>query len=138
MKHNIDINGFEISYIEEHPAAGKILFFIHGNSSAASSWYKQFESPLFSRYRLIAFDLPGHGYSSHSQDPANDYSPLGTAKILAKAIETLAADISYILIGFSYGTNLIAEMLNYGLNPKGIVMVGMCCIGEAYGLDKVF
>ncbi len=138
MKNTINIKGLNISYIEQNPFADKILFFIHGNSSSANSWYKKFESNLFQDYRLIAFDLPGHGNSSHSSDPATDYSLVVTSQILSQAVKELAHDIPYILVGFSYGTNLIAEMLNFNLYPKGIVMIGMCCIGTEYGMDKVF
>lgn len=134
----ITADNLSIAFIEKNPTQLLTVYFIHGNSSSANSWYKQFESNLFQDYRLIAFDLPGHGNSTHSSDPATDYSPVVTSQILSQAVKELANDLPYILIGFSYGTNLIAEMLNYNLHPMGIVMICMCGIGAKYEMDKVF
>lgn len=138
MKKSINVEGISIAYVEKHPAASHILYFIHGNSGSSGTWEKQLSDPLLEAYHLIAFDLPGHGDSSHSAKPDVDYSPLGTAKILARAIIELSGLKPYILIGFSYGTNLIAEILGHNVTPKGICMIGMCCIGEQCPMENVF
>ena len=57
---------------------------------------------------------------------------------MADAIGVLAQDNPFILVGFSYGTNVVAEMLAYGLKPAGIVLAGMCALGKAYGMEQVF
>lgn len=137
-KKTITVESIDLFYVEINESTTQTIFFIHGISGSYKTWELQLNDPLLSRFRLIAFDLPGHGNSSITKEPENDYSPLGTAKILAKAIVQLAADVEFILIGFSYGTNLIAEMVNIGLLPRGIVAIGMCCIGQEYGMDKVF
>ena len=87
-----------LSYYENNTAGPSILFFIHGNSGSGKTWSKQVGDDLLSEYRLIAFDLPGHGRSSHSDHPDDDYSPIGTAKILSEAIKKLAGRQPFILI----------------------------------------
>lgn len=134
----ITINGLKIAYFEKNPTADKMIFFIHGNSCSSRMWAKQLHSELLTNYRLIAFDLPGHGKSSASENPLEDYSPIGTAKILSSAVSKLAGKAPCILVGFSYGTNLVAEMLEYDVAPLGIVLMGACVIGQNFGLEKAF
>jgi pimeloyl-ACP methyl ester carboxylesterase len=134
----IQIEDLNIHYIEKNGQQKNALFFIHGNSCSVNVWQKQLTSEFFNNYRLIAIDLPGHGKSSHSNNPSNDYSPIGTANILSEVVKKLVGTNPHILIGFSYGTNVVAEMLNYGIEPKGIVLVASCVLGDGHGMEKVF
>jgi pimeloyl-ACP methyl ester carboxylesterase len=138
MRKTLNINGIELSYLEKNENSNEIVFFIHGNSCSSRMWQKQFESELLLKYRLIAIDLPGHGLSSTSKNPFEDYSPIGTAKILSKAIREISHGNPSLLVGFSYGSNLTAEVTKFDLNPVGIVLLGSCVLGEGYGLDKIF
>jgi pimeloyl-ACP methyl ester carboxylesterase len=134
----IEADNCKIAYIEKNKNSQRLIFFIHGNSGSSQMWMKQFDAGSLSDYRLIAIDLPGHGYSSFSDNPSEDYSPTGTAILLSKAIREIAGSHPFLLIGFSYGTNVIAEMLNAGLKPNGIVLIGSSVMGEDYGMEKVF
>lgn len=138
MTNYVNVNCLTIAYDEIRPDAPLTLFFIHGNSGSKTTWRYQWTAPELSSYRLIAFDLPGHGLSSNSERPNEDYSPIGTAKIITEAIQQLHAGKPYVLIGFSYGTNLIAELLHFGIKLIGMVMLGMCCIGETCPMNRVF
>jgi pimeloyl-ACP methyl ester carboxylesterase len=139
MKQNfIMTNGLRIAYFEENPSADKIIFFLHGNSGSSRMWQKQLSSDLLKDYRMIAFDIPGHGKSSASKNPEEDYSPIGTAKILSQAVKILAGAGPFIFVGFSYGSNLVTEILQYNVIPSGIVLVGSCVIGINHSLEKVF
>ena len=92
------VNGMRIAYMEKNPSASETIFFIHGNSGASRSWQGQFESVLLENYRLIAFDLPGHGNSDWGNDPLQDYSPRETARQLSEAIRNVANGGPFILI----------------------------------------
>ncbi|HEX5154267.1 MAG TPA: alpha/beta hydrolase [Parafilimonas sp.] len=133
----INVSGTKIAYIEKNSAEAKTIFFIHGNSGSSKTWRKQFQDELFKNYRLIAVDLPGHGESSKAANPKYTYSPIITAKILAEALQKLTENKPYFLVGFSYGTNLIAEMLPFINQPLGIVLSGACVVGAGYTADKV-
>jgi pimeloyl-ACP methyl ester carboxylesterase len=133
----VSVNGLNIAYLEKNPSIPETIFFIHGNSCSSRMWKKQFESERLAKYRLIAIDLPGHGQSSSSKNPDVDYSPIGTSSILSSAIKQMIKANPYVLVGFSYGTNLVAETLK-DLRPQGAMLVGSCVTGEGYGLEKVF
>jgi pimeloyl-ACP methyl ester carboxylesterase len=136
--HFIQIDNCKIAYIEKNKNSQQAIFFIHGNSGSSRIWIKQFRAEILSGYRLVAIDLPGHGYSLFSNSPSDDYSPTGTAILLSKAIREISGNHPFLLVGLSYGTNVIAEMLNFGLKPKGIVLISSCVLGEDYGMDIVF
>jgi pimeloyl-ACP methyl ester carboxylesterase len=126
----------QLAYYEKHADKTSTIFFLHGNSSSSRTWMGQWESPLFDGYRLIAIDLPGHGASGVSQDPASDYTLKGLAAILAEAVKALARG-PYIICATSLATNIAAEMIACGIEPVGILLEGASVIGEGIGLDKV-
>ena len=134
----VEIGGLTIAYQEKNSSSSRTIFFIHGNSGSSLTWSKQLESSLFSDFRLIAFDMPAHGMSNASSDPGKDYSPVMLGKIMAEAVNNLAADHPYILIGFSFGTNIIGEMLCHNLKPAGIILAGSCVIRSVSDLQTVF
>ena len=81
----LKIDDLDIAVYESRPD-GQAVVFVHGNSLSSESFRDQFESELAEKYRLIAFDLPGHGQSSPARNPANDYSGPGFHKILIAVI----------------------------------------------------
>jgi pimeloyl-ACP methyl ester carboxylesterase len=62
QQHELTLsNGCKVSYIDEGNGAECILF-IHGLATFAKSWHKNIEG-LKDKFRCIAIDLPGNGYS---------------------------------------------------------------------------
>jgi non-heme chloroperoxidase len=47
------------------------ILLIHGISQSHLCWFKQFSSPLRERYRLVTYDLRGHGGSD--KPPSREY-----------------------------------------------------------------
>jgi pimeloyl-ACP methyl ester carboxylesterase len=130
MDHKyIRIDNSNLAYIEKNSQEADTLFFIHGNSGSSRLWYKLFDGKLLDHYRLIALDLPGHGHSDAINDEA-DINLLHIASLLSKAVNALAAGTRYVLIGFSLGANLVAEMLPLSPAPLGVVLVSPTVIGD--------
>lgn len=50
------------------PDAPEILF-VHGLRASRTIWDRQFADPTLARFRLVRFDLRGHGDSSKPEDP---------------------------------------------------------------------
>ena len=132
----IEIDKIKIAYIEKNADAANTIFFIHGNSVSKSSWRKQFKNDLFSDYRLIALDLPGHGDSDKAVSNYEVYSLRGLASIMQKAVEQLNNQQPYILAALSVGTNVVAEMLNFNVTPKGLIFAGPSLVGRDYAVEE--
>jgi 3-oxoadipate enol-lactonase len=56
------VNNTAVSYIDEGPAEGRVVIFIHGFPLNKSMWEKQIEA-LQDEFRVIAYDIRGHGDS---------------------------------------------------------------------------
>ena len=135
-KQYTTVKGIRIAYMEQNPESKNTIFFIHGNSTSSATWKKQFNSELLSKYRLIAFDLPAHGDSAASSEPDNDYTFSGLASIATLLIEQLETG-PYIICGVSLGTNIMAEMIPFGIDPAGMFFAAPCLMGEGVGMERI-
>ncbi|MBC7510499.1 MAG: alpha/beta hydrolase, partial [Ferruginibacter sp.] len=109
--------------------------FIHGNSCSSRSWYNQIKSEALSGYRLIAIDLPNHG-NSQAIDIAK-FSMEVMAAIVGSAIRKLAKYKPFIICAISLGTNIIAELLDESIKPKGLLFAGPCIMGEGFEMSRL-
>ncbi|WP_264522198.1 alpha/beta fold hydrolase [Flavobacterium sp. N1994] len=102
-----EINGFTIHYIETGNKNASTLFFVHGSPG---SWdaYKDYlkDSLLLSKYRMIAIDRIGFGYSNFGK--AEDLKT--QANILEKFTKLTANGKPIYLIGHSLGGPTIVQM----------------------------
>ena len=136
MEKHLRIKNQTISYVEKNETKSKTIFFIHGNSGSALSWSKQLNDPLLSDYRLVAFDLPAHGNSSPFKNETK-YNLLSLAEFMAEALQACLENDEYIIVGFSLGTNIVAEMLKHNIYPKGIVLISPSIVGEGLPLHAI-
>jgi|GEM_PF-410249 len=137
FKKIINVGNFKIAYIETNADSPRTIFFIHGNSGSANTWHKQLNDTLLRSFRLVAFDLPAHSDSSEAI-LEDDYNYLAFGKLMADAINTLSNSEPFVIVGFSLGSNVLAETLPHLQSPNGLVLVGSSVIGTGYMPDKVF
>lgn len=121
-EYNLTINGNSIFVMESQFIGKSAIVFIHGNSLSSECFRGLFDSSLSKMYRLIAFDFPGHGKSSRSVNPEQDYTFLGMVKTLKEVIAELNLE-DYILVGHSLGGH-IAIQASTQLFSKGLVTYG--------------
>ncbi|RYE21716.1 MAG: alpha/beta hydrolase [Sphingobacteriales bacterium] len=100
-------NGCNIAYIDEGKGTQTVLF-IHGLASYGLSWRKNFDS-LRNKYRCIAIDLPGNGFSDRGNYP---YSVSFFANCLYELIEQLQLK-NVCLAGHSMGGQIALHMVIY-------------------------
>jgi non-heme chloroperoxidase len=104
---------------------GPEILFIHGFSQSHLSWSRQFDSELARSFRLIAYDIRGHGASDKPLDAAyyRDQKPWADE---LKAVMEAARLKKPFLVGWSQGGRIILEYLTeYGdKNIAGINFVG--------------
>ncbi len=140
MKHepkSITVNHLQIAYAEINPGAKNVIFFLHGNSGSGRTWHKQLADPALSDYRMIAFDLPAHGDSAASAKPEDDYNLPSLGHTMATAIKQLSNGNTFVVAGFSLGSNVLTEALTE-MKPAGIVLTGSSVAGVNHTMDKIF
>jgi pimeloyl-ACP methyl ester carboxylesterase len=94
----INRNGVNI-YYEVH-GDGPPLLLTHGYSSTSAMWQGQIDA-LSSRYKLLLWDMRGHGQSDYPEDPAA-YSEALTVGDMAALLDEVGAN-SAIVGGLSLG-----------------------------------
>ena len=104
-------------------ADGPALLLIHGNSSCKEIFVRQFSDPRFSSWRLVAFDLPGHGQSDDAHSPQRSYTFAGYADAVRQVIERLGLGRPAVL-GWSLGGHIGLEMIGLGMPVERLMISG--------------
>ena len=63
-------DGVGVSVCEWGNPAGPEILFIHGQAQSVLSFNRQTDSALARDFRIVAYDLRGHGLSDKPTDPA--------------------------------------------------------------------
>ena len=93
---------------------GPPILFIHGWSQNHLCWEKQYESTLTGEFRLVAFDLRGHGMSEAPLEAEHYTDGTLWADDVAAIIDQLRLDRP-VLVGWSYGAFVICDYVRvYG------------------------
>jgi non-heme chloroperoxidase len=103
---------------------GRDLLFIHGFSQAHEAFLKQFASPLAQKYRLVTYDLRGHGDSDKPLEASYYREPLRWADEIRTVIEQVGLERP-VLVPWSYGGRVVLDYLTaYGDGGiGGLIMV---------------
>ena len=122
MKHVIDTSHGSLA-VEESRQGGMPVLLIHGNSSCRGVFRHQMQGPLAERYRLIAFDLPGHGSSSDAPDPMRSYTRSGLADAAVELLGKLGISEAAVL-GWSLGGHVGIDMISRFPGLRGLMIIG--------------
>jgi non-heme chloroperoxidase len=101
-------DGLTIAAQEWGNPNGPEILFIHGYAQSHLSWMKQFNSDLAKEFRIITYDLRGHGASDKPLDkaPYHDNKAWGDE---VKAVMDAAALKRPVLVGWSYAGRVISD-----------------------------
>jgi non-heme chloroperoxidase len=132
--------GLRLHVREWGDPTGPPILFIHGWSQNHLCWASQYESSLADEFRLIAFDLRGHGMSEAPLEPAYYTDGRLWADDLAAIIDHLALDRT-VLVGWSYGAFVICDYVRaHGEDRiaainfvEGVVKLGSAAFGTLIG-----
>lgn len=102
---------------------GPALLMIHGNSARKEIFRHQLDSALAKRYRLLAFDLPGHGESADAAEPRRSYTMPGYADLAVEVLRLRGIDSAAVL-GWSLGGHIGIEMLTRDYPVRGLLITG--------------
>ena len=125
-KINITINNLTVSYSDHGPDDAPVIIFIHGFPLNKSMWDKQVEA-LKDNYRVIAYDMRGHGNS----DPGIDEFSIELFVIdLLRLMEKLRIEKS-ILCGLSLGGYIaLNAVLKHPDRFDGLILNDTQCIAD--------
>ena len=112
---------------------GPPILFIHGWSQNHLCWAKQYESSLTDEFRLVAYDLRGHGMSEAPPEPEHYTADELWADDLAAIMNELRLDRP-VLVGWSYGAFVICDYVRaHGQDKVAAInfVEGTARLGEA-------
>ncbi|MFZ0791636.1 MAG: alpha/beta hydrolase [Chromatiaceae bacterium] len=114
-----EVDGLRIHYTDQ--GQGRPLILVHGASTSLLDFHASIAGPLAARYRVIALDRPGHGYSER---PADAWpNPLYQAHIAHGLAQGLGLERP-ILVGHSWaGSLVLAYLLAYPGEAAGAVLL---------------
>lgn len=101
--HTLQVNEIDIYY--EESGTGKPLVLLHGFGGCVQNWIP-FAADLSARYRLIAVDLRGHGYSTN---PENIFTHSEAARDVFLLLEMLGV-MHFSAMGISSGAMTLLHM----------------------------
>jgi non-heme chloroperoxidase len=121
---------------------GPPILLIHGLSQSHLCWARQYQSALAEEFRLVAYDLRGHGMSQAPPEPGHYTDARLWANDLAAIIDQLGLDRP-VLVGWSYGGFIICDYLRAHGQDRiaaidfagAVVTLGAAAFGTLIGLD---
>jgi pimeloyl-ACP methyl ester carboxylesterase len=119
---------------------GPPILFIHGWSQNHLCWAKQYESSLADEFRLVAYDLRGHGMSDAPLEAEHYTAGKLWADDVAAIIDELRLDRP-VLVGWSYGAFVISDYVRvHGQDRitainlvEGVTRLGEAAFGTLIG-----
>ncbi len=122
----IIINDLIVSYNDKGPDEAPVIIFIHGFPFNKSMWKKQVKA-LKANYRVIAYDIRGHGSSDAGNE---DFSIELFVKDLLNLMDTLNIDKA-ILCGLSMGGYIALNAIeNYPERFDALILSDTSCIAD--------
>ena len=135
--HTVDGGGGIRLHVREWGKAdGPPILFIHGLSQNHLCWARQYDSQLANEFRLIAYDLRGHGMSQAPLGPEHYTDGQLWADDVAAIIDQLRLHRP-VLVGWSYGGFVICDYVRAhgqdGIGAIDFVGAGVKLGPAAYG-----
>jgi magnesium chelatase accessory protein len=113
----VESSGLRWHVQEMGPPDAPVVLLLHGTGAATHSWAGL--APLLAtRFRVVAPDLPGHGFTNPL--PADRLSLPGMAAAIRDLLTSLAVTPD-LVVGHSAGAAILVRLCLDGLNPRLLV-----------------
>lgn len=104
---SVVISDHTLHYVETGRSDAPVLFFVHGSPGSWDAFRRYLSDPkLLAKYRMIAVDRPGFGYSDFGE--AEELHT--NAKLLESLLTTLDHGHPITLVGHSLGGPVVTQM----------------------------
>ena len=126
-------DGLRIRVVEAGPPDGAPVVLVHGWACTAFAWRRQVPVLAAAGYRVIAFDLKGHGFSDKPAD-ATEYSVRAMTRFVLEAMDACGIECAR-LVGHSMGGAIAtAVALAAPERVARLALVAPVGFGEVLGL----
>jgi non-heme chloroperoxidase len=117
---------------------GPSILFIHGWSQSQLCWARQVAGPLAEEFRIVTFDLRGHGMSDKPLAADHYLDAQLWADDLAAVIRQTGVERS-VLVAWSYGGLIVADYIRaYGEQRiAGVNLVGSAVVMKPPAFDHI-
>lgn len=105
-------DGVTLAVQEWGNPAGREILFIHGFSQASLSWSRQVQGELAKEFRMVTFDLRGHGNSEKPMVP----EAYRESRRWADDIDAIMKQVGLkkpVIVGWSYGGRVMNDYLTH-------------------------
>jgi non-heme chloroperoxidase len=130
-------DGVKLNVVETGDLNGPPMVFVHGLASSWRAWEGVMAAPeLTSRYRLIAFDLRGHGGSGIGVSPEQLTAdgPEASARLWSLDLDAVLAGLrAPVLVGWSFGSGVIQSWLYTHGGPGDARSIVLACAPNVIG-----
>ncbi|MFA5952314.1 MAG: alpha/beta hydrolase [Hyphomicrobium sp.] len=132
VSHHVEnIRGIDIFYREAGPKTAPVLLLLHGFPSS-SHMFRDLIPQLSDKYRVIAPDYPGFGYSGAPKVGEFDYTFDSVANLISELTEKLGAK-QYVLYMQDYGGPVGFRLaLKHPDRVRGIVVQNATLFAEGW------
>ena len=107
----------------ETSGKGPDVLLIHGNAQSSNAFARQLQSSLGNIFHIVSIDLPGHGLSPRSPNPATTYQLPGYANLLVQVVKELKLQRP-VVVGWSLGGSIVFEAADQLPNVSGLMVIG--------------
>ena len=133
---HITTSAGKVAY-RQSAGTGPTIVLVHGNSASSKAFARQLDGTLGRTYRVIAYDLPGHGKSDDAADPAKTYTMPGYARVLREVAAQLGADDA-VFVGWSLGGHIVLEAAPDLPDAKGFAIFGTPPLAFPPAMEQAF
>ena len=128
-------DGLTLATYEAGNPDGPAILFLHGFNQSALSWQLQMQDrDLLARFRMVAYDIRGHGASDQPEDPARYARDQDFAADTHAVITALGLNRP-VLVGWSYAGRLIND---YVRHHGTTAIAGINYVGARLDSDPAF
>ena len=136
-RHVETADGVRLNVAEAGRRDGPPMVFVHGLASSWKAWEGVLSDPeLAARYRLMAFDLRGHGDSGTALPPGQLAAdgPEASSRLWSLDLDAVLAGLqSPVLVGWSFGSGVIQSWLYTHGGPGRAEAIVLACAPDVIG-----
>jgi pimeloyl-ACP methyl ester carboxylesterase len=116
------VDGARLRIIDSGPAGATPVVFIHGLGASMYSWHRVLPVVAGGGHRVIAFDLPGFGFSD-PDDTESEFTNARYSRLVVALLDSLGL-ASAVLVGHSMGGAIAAEVaLDHPERVRALVLM---------------